>query len=104
MLTAEKEGGQLKCHPYWSSKDYGPLKLKALSEKKVSLNPRKHRAPNDRRDSGRRRANTTAETTPSPPTPEQPHVIVRKFTLSHAAHPFSPIREITQVQYSSWPD
>jgi len=24
MLTAEKEGGQLKCHPYWASKDYGP--------------------------------------------------------------------------------
>jgi protein-tyrosine phosphatase len=29
---------------------------------------------------------------------------VRKFTLSHASHPFSPIREITQVHYSSWPD
>merc|ERR1711939_262284 len=33
MLTAESEGGQLKCHPYWSGKEYGPLKLKALSEK-----------------------------------------------------------------------
>ena len=103
MLTAEKEGGQLKCHPYWSSKEYGPLKLKALSEKRVSLDPRKHRASTDHRESGRRRANTSAEKVP-PLMVEQPHAVIRKFTLSHACHPFSPIREITQVHYSSWPD
>jgi len=41
----------------------------------------------------------------APPTPaEQPHVIVRKFSLSHTAYPFLPMREITQVHYSSWPD
>lgn len=105
MLTAETEGGQLKCHPYWSSREYGPLNLKALSEKKVSLDPSRHRVPADRRECGRRRANTSAETSPPVPTPtETPHAIVRKFALSHAAHPFSPIREITQVHYSSWPD
>lgn len=105
MLTAEKEGGQLKCHPYWSGRDYGPLRLKALSEKKVSLDPTQHRAPTERRDSGRRRAMTSSETAAPPLTPaEQPHVIVRKFTLAHAAHPFSPMREVTQVHYSSWPD
>jgi len=107
MLTAESEGGQLKCHPYWAAQDFGSLKLKSLSEKKVSLDPTKHRSPAERRsDAGRRRANTTIET--SPPTPstngELPYVIVRKFALSHAAHPFSPIREITQLHYSSWPD
>jgi len=104
MLTAEKEGGQLKCHPYWSSQEYGPLRLKALSEKRVSLDPAKRRVAAERRDSGRRRANTSAETAPPLQPAEQPHVIVRKFTLSHAAHPFSPMREITQVHYSSWPD
>lgn len=104
MLTAEKEGGQLKCHPYWASNEYGSLKLQLLSEKKVSLDPSKHRAPADRRDSGRRRANTTIESAPPPLAVDQPHAIVRKFALSHAAHPFSPIREITQVHYSSWPD
>ena len=104
MLTAESEGGQLKCHPYWSSKEYGPLKLKALSEKKVSLDPKKHRTPSGRRDSGRRRANTTTESNLGPQPAEPPHAIVRKFTLSHALHPFSPLREITQVHYSSWPD
>jgi tyrosine-protein phosphatase 2/3 len=106
MLTAESEGGQLKCHPYWASKEYGPLKLKALSEKKVSLDPKKHRTSTERRDSGRRRANTSADSSaPQPSTPsETPHAIIRKFTLSHASHPFSPMREITQIHYSSWPD
>lgn len=37
MLTAESEGGQLKCHSYWKDKEFGPIKLRALSEKKVSL-------------------------------------------------------------------
>ena len=104
MLTAESEGGQLKCHPYWSSQDYGPLKLHILSEKKISLDFKKHRTPAEHRDSGRRRANTTADNAPVPPPTEAPHAIVRKFTLSHSAHPFSPMREITQVHYSSWPD
>lgn len=27
MLTAESEGGQIKCHRYWSDGDYGPFKL-----------------------------------------------------------------------------
>jgi protein tyrosine phosphatase len=104
MLTAESEGGQLKCHPYWASQEYGPMKLKSLSEKKVSLDTKRHRTPVERRDSGRRRANTTSESAPAPQTAEPPHAIIRKFTLSHAAHPFSPMREITQVHYSSWPD
>lgn len=104
MLTAEQEGGQLKCHPYWSNKEYGPLRLKPLSEKKVSLDPNKHRSSADRRDSGRRRANTSAESSPVTPPSEQPHAIVRKFTLSHSSHPFMPMREITQIHYSSWPD
>ncbi|CZR53863.1 related to protein-tyrosine-phosphatase [Phialocephala subalpina] len=104
MLTAESEGGQLKCHPYWAGKEYGPMKLKALSEKKVSLDTKRHRTSSEKRDSGRRRANTTAETVPTPPAPELPYAIIRKFTLAHAAHPFSPMREITQIHYSSWPD
>lgn len=35
---------------------------------------------------------------------DRPYVLVRHFTLSHSAHPFMPIREITQLQYSHWPD
>ncbi|KAM3074899.1 phosphotyrosine-specific ptp2-like protein [Clarireedia jacksonii] len=104
MLTAESEGGQLKCHSYWSSNDYGHLKLKALSEKKVSLDPTRRRNSTDRRDSARRRTTTSVENAVPSPTNEAPYAIVRKFTLSHAAHPFTPMREITQIHYSSWPD
>lgn len=35
---------------------------------------------------------------------ETPYVIIRKFAMSHAGHPFAPIREITQLHYPSWPD
>lgn len=147
MLTAESEGGQLKCHPYWTGKEFGQIRLRSLSEKKVSLEIDKHRShsavhtnlnpssshPNtssshashdnpfswntSQAEIGRRRANTTTTLESGAPTPAQPnfgghagaaaetpYVIVRKFALSHAAHPFSPIREITHLHYPSWPD
>ncbi|KXX75243.1 Tyrosine-protein phosphatase 1 [Madurella mycetomatis] len=138
MLTAESEGGQLKCHPYWKGKDFGSIRLRVLSEKKVSLDIDKR--PSQKSGSGgvdgssmnstqsppsgaclpeglRRRANTTTAFESSTQgtaqfnfnsqaagAAEPPHVVIRKFALSHAAHPFSPIREITQLHYPSWPD
>ncbi|EAQ87053.1 hypothetical protein CHGG_08306 [Chaetomium globosum CBS 148.51] len=135
MLTAESEGGQLKCHPYWKGNDFGPVKLRVLSEKKISLDIDKRKPPPTAAmvttdgsastsspdalppDATRRRANTTttlgtesqtANHFMFPPqaaaATETPHVIVRTFALSHAAHPFSPIREVTQLHYPSWPD
>lgn len=134
MLTAESEGGQLKCHPYWKGNDFGSLKLRVLSEKKVSLDLDKYRSDStsgttastpysgnsngstqsaknlSQAEAGRRRANTTTTLDSAAPTPAQtsgsdaPYVILRKFALSHAAHPFSPIREVTQLHYPSWPD
>jgi protein tyrosine phosphatase len=114
MLTAEKEGGSLKCHPYWNTQNLGPLRLKNLSERKVSLLPKKYRSADKNRTSrpnsseaGRKRATTISESavpSASPPPPDVPFAIVRKFTLAHSDHPFLPIREITQVHYSSWPD
>ncbi|OLN86631.1 Tyrosine-protein phosphatase 1 [Colletotrichum chlorophyti] len=118
MLTAESEGGQLKCHPYWQGRDFGSIKLKLLSEKKVSLDIDKHRsnqgsaAPSAAAaEAGRRRANTTTTlnssnntASPLPPQGETPHVIIRKFALSHTSHPFAPMREITHLHYPSWPD
>lgn len=131
MLTAESEGGQLKCHPYWRSQEYGQFRLKGLSEKKVSLDPQRlhnHRrsSPPTKQDieqavaqAGRKRS-ATATNDPAdaanPAVPanngsagatgnnEIPYVIIRKFTLSHLQHPFLPMREITQLHYSSWPD
>ena len=123
MLTAESEGGQRKCHPYWLSGDYGPFKLKGLSERHQALETSKpersftspqafdsERRPSiNRRHTGSytshqtsQRSNSHSETPPLDP--NTPHVIVRKLTLQHANQPFEPIREITQIQYSSWPD
>ncbi|TKW54008.1 Tyrosine-protein phosphatase 1 [Colletotrichum tanaceti] len=119
MLTAESEGGQLKCHPYWQGRDFGSIKLKPLSEKKVSLDFDRHRtnqgssAPSAAAaaEAGRRRANTTttleasnATASSTPAQGETPYVIIRKFALSHASHPFAPMREITHLHYPSWPD
>lgn len=118
MLTAESEGGQLKCHPYWKGRDFGAIRLKPLSEKKVSLDLDKHRSESHATagshamgDAGRRRAATTTTLESSTPTPQPlknsndtPYVIVRKFALSHTSHPFAPIREITHLHFPSWPD
>lgn len=126
MLTAEQEGGQVKSHPYWNPGSYGPLKLKQLSEKRVSLEPRssshssssstssstKPSADHSHRPSlGPRRSTqpdpsskkANAENT-APSASDAPAVIVRHFTLSHSAFPFQPMREITQLQYTQWPD
>lgn len=117
MLTAESEGGQLKCHPYWKGRDFGAIRLKLLSEKKVSLDIDKHRSDSNHTPSSsaseavRKRANTTTTVEASNQAPrtqstpaETPYVIVRKFALSHASHPFAPIREITHLHFPSWPD
>ncbi|KAF2747341.1 hypothetical protein M011DRAFT_402893 [Sporormia fimetaria CBS 119925] len=113
MLTAETEGGQLKAHNYWSQKHYGTLFLNPLGEHRASLEPHRiHR----RRDStrpglGQRRSTNppkpsslSREASSNSPTEQQPYVIVRKFTLSNSAEPFERMREITQLQYSHWPD
>lgn len=98
MLTAEEEGGQVKSHKYWESNKYGPLKLAHLSERRVSLDP------SYLKTSPKRRSTESHTNGPPPLDPNIPFVVVRKFTLEHMSHPFSPMREITQLQYSSWPD
>ncbi|KGQ07377.1 Tyrosine-protein phosphatase 1 [Beauveria bassiana D1-5] len=113
MLTATTEGGQLKCHPYWENREYGPIRLRPLSEKKASLDMDKYRPDSNSTpaqsssERGRRRANTTIafEAVPSfSPNEEAPYVIIRKFALSHSSHPFAPIREITHLHFPGWPD
>ncbi|MCJ1308805.1 hypothetical protein MMC25_002460 [Agyrium rufum] len=120
MLTAESEGGQRKSHPYWVQGDYGPWKLKSISEKRVTLEQPQTLSPNrynnlpgeNLQASARRRAATLLSSslndrdTPKPVSPEAetPYAIVRKMTLRHAGQPFAPLREITQVHYTNWPD
>ena len=118
MLTAETEGGQRKCHPYWLAGDYGPFKLKLLSERSLPLASPKsspgrvfssplNMETNQRRGIGRRRSSTKGPqptSTPQTVDADIPYIIMRKLTLSHTGRPFEPLREITQVQYSNWPD
>ena len=116
MLTAEKDGGQAKAHPYWNSGEYGPLKLKMLWEKQISLTRKQPAVKNDelRRPSlGQRRStnpNTPTEKRQlesdvvTPRSSEPSIVVVRHFALSHSSYPFQPMREVTQLHYSQWPD
>jgi len=119
MLTAESEGGQVKSHAYWKSGEFGPLKIRLLMEKTVPLarsGASKERAP-VRPSIGTRRS-TTSNTTPAvektfnfstkaaepAKKEEEPMVIIRHLTISHSAYPFQPMRDITQLQYTQWPD
>lgn len=112
MLTAEKEGAQVKAHNYWDAKQYGHLHLDFLSEKRASLEPsRIHR--HQKRPNAVKRSSTHSQNPQVPlatidskeeKSGEQPYVIVRKFTIRNDKFPFQPMREVTQLQYSSWPD
>lgn len=113
MLTAEKEGGQVKAHNYWDTKRYGHLKVDFLHEHRASLEPARIHRRKDRPSIGKRRSSTNPQTSKEEkeadkgnvsPTSDQPYVIVRNFTLSNQNEPWARMREVTQLQYSSWPD
>jgi protein tyrosine phosphatase len=94
MLTAEQEGGQVKCHPYWKSRTYGNLKLKVLSERKIAIDTEE-----PKNDSASSEASDNV-----PSRDDRPYLTARTLALTHTQHPFVPMREITQIQYSAWPD
>lgn len=89
MLTAEAEGPQIKCHRYWNSADYNNLKVRLVTERKVLLDSPQPTNPAVPRKS-------SAE--------EAPYFTVRHLTISNSLLPFEPPREVTQIQYSNWPD
>ena len=105
------------------------MKLKAIAERKVflgqshsnpnNLTPKNFQSPlltpqPERMTPRRPRATTTINPLGVSQEPgqeastsmdsEDPYVVVRTLTLSHALYPFQPMREITQLQYSGWPD
>jgi protein tyrosine phosphatase len=111
MLTAEKESGQVKAHNYWSERRYGPILLKFLSEHRAALEPSKIHRHREHPGMGRRRSTNPQFGRSAPQlesqasqSSEQPYVIVRRFTLFNENEPFARMREITQLQYSNWPD
>lgn len=110
-LTAEVERGQIKCHPYWNSGDYGHFKVKILGERRVSVDGTKTGDDHSATPAAASMHQSPASSSNKRSTPglygagdDSPFILVRHFTLSHSAYPFQPIREITQLQYSHWPD
>jgi tyrosine-protein phosphatase 2/3 len=75
MLTAESEGGMVKCHTYWGSNRIGKINVVQTQEKSEPL-------------SGAADSNS---------------IVVRKFELYHDDHP-SKIKKVVQIQYTDWPD
>ncbi|KAI9689974.1 MAG: hypothetical protein M1822_009856 [Bathelium mastoideum] len=124
MLTAEKEGGQVKAHRYWEDKQFGPLTLHFLSEHRASVEParirhHRHNKSSSHQSSSHRRSthpqnlsehaatsnsNSSSSSSSSIAADEEPFVTVRRFSLAHANRPWDRMREITQLQYTSWPD
>lgn len=100
-LTSEVERGQVKCHPFWRSGDYGPFKVKAYSERFIHVESKARsldRAVN-------KSSSPTTDKNQSPgESNENPVIIVRHFSLYHMGLPFQPLRDITQLQYPYWPD
>ncbi|EAW20432.1 putative protein tyrosine phosphatase (Pyp1) [Aspergillus fischeri NRRL 181] len=94
-LTAEIERGQVKCHRYWESGNYGPFRVNSFSERRIPM-----KASGSHQN---QRQSTMSLSDPSEE-PSDPCIIVRHFGLSHSAFPFQPLREVTQLQYPYWPD
>jgi tyrosine-protein phosphatase 2/3 len=99
-LTAELERGQVKCHPFWKSGDYGPFKVKAYSERFINVDVKDRSIdPTVKVPMGSGQQGQTSDESN-----EKPVIIVRHFSLYHTAFPFQPLRDITQLQYPHWPD
>ncbi|KAE8552882.1 hypothetical protein EYB25_004261 [Talaromyces marneffei] len=100
-LTAEMERGQIKCHPYWNTNSYGPFKVKALGERRVYVDLQTDTETPEHSSASEKKPSSEGLYSAED---ERPYILVRHFTLSHSDYPFKPIREITQLQYSYWPD
>lgn len=94
-LTAEVERGQVKCHPFWRSGDYGPFIVKTHSERSIRIES-KGRSVDPM--GNQEQAHNPHESN------DDSVIIVRHFSLYHSSLPFQPLREITQLQYPYWPD
>lgn len=97
MLTAETEGGHIKCHTYWNDGVYGKLKLEMLEEKEIKLSENTDNSVTVRRFS--LKPVYTGNPVPNPN-------IKQKLDGkgSSEALPKLAYHTVVQIQYSSWPD
>ncbi|KAF9951283.1 hypothetical protein BGZ70_001046 [Mortierella alpina] len=77
MLTKEQELGRIKCHQYWPT-----------SEQPIM-------------DAGVMKVTFVTEFLPDP---QVGTILVRHLTLQHARQPEAGERQVTQIQYTGWPD
>jgi protein-tyrosine phosphatase len=78
MLTKEREGGQVKCHSYWSdAQEMHPFQLEVLSEESLQ-----------------------SQFAGSEHVP----VTRRRFRLTHAKRPLAGERIVQHLQFTEWPD
>ncbi|KAG0276499.1 hypothetical protein BGZ96_003254 [Linnemannia gamsii] len=77
MLTREQEMGRIKCHQYWPSSQHPLMEV------------------------GQMRVSFVNEFLPDPTIGT---ILVRQMKLQHIRRPDEPARNITQIQYTGWPD
>lgn len=77
MLTREQEMGRIKCHQYWPSSQHPLMEV------------------------GSMRVSFVNEFLPDPTIGT---ILVRQMKLQHIRRPNEPARNITQIQYTGWPD
>lgn len=99
MLTREVESALVKCGNYWNEGQYGPLRLKLVSN---SDTPERERR---RRESEMSSGFFNVPQARAAAKDEQEEPTIRRvFELTHTGHPDAPPRVITQLQYLNWPD
>lgn len=99
MLTAETEGGHVKCHTYWTDGIYGKLKLEMVSQKEVKLSDKSENTVTVRK--------FLLKPIPvSNSTLNSPSAGKRRLGAKIGAEtgPISVGHTVIQIQYSSWPD
>ena len=124
MLTAEKEGGHVKAHNYWKSELYGHVNVVLLSENRPALDVqlpvqdskfaadkaknKDNIGPSTSKffslSSTSSASSASSDSSPEINDPDTPVVIIRKFTIAKTDEPFTRLREVTQLQYTNWPD
>ncbi|KAI9894754.1 MAG: hypothetical protein M1814_002111 [Vezdaea aestivalis] len=98
MLTAESEGGQIKCHQYWQTGHFGNMKLRLLSEHRIPLEKGKASVRSPKPLSSKKSGGSGSSSS------DGPYILTRKFALCNSHEPFTPVREVTQLAYTFWPD
>lgn len=99
MLTAETEGGHVKCHTYWNDGVYGKLKLEIIEEKDVILSEKTKNVVTVRKFS--LKPVSSGKSAAGRVNADQRKLNTKNGTesaINTTGH------TVIQIQYASWPD